>query len=170
MTNAQVEALMDIGKLRRRDARRLLDVSTRTLGVIIFTDDAVAAELSPWRQIVIMKEPDAQAIWTSVMSSTISFSALAMDGSISALPSSSVWSLFFVQKEVPTTLGTSKSSGSDQLHLWMLTWLATFLVEPLADLVNNSLATAVVQWAWPRLCVMSSNKSSRGSLFVSKDD
>ncbi len=47
MTNAQVEALMDIGKLRQRDARRLLDVSAQTLGVVIFTDDAVAAELSP---------------------------------------------------------------------------------------------------------------------------
>ncbi len=43
-----------------------------------------------------------------------------------------------------STLDTSKSPGPDRLHPKLLEWLATSLAEPLADLFNNSLATAVV--------------------------
>ncbi len=45
-----------------------------------------------------------------------------------------------VHKEL-STLDTSKSPGPDQLHPKLLKWLATFLKEPLTNLLNNSLAT-----------------------------
>ncbi len=52
-----------------------------------------------------------------------------------------------VHKEL-STLDTSRSPGPEQLHPNLLKWLATFLAEPLADLFNNSLATAVVPSEW----------------------
>ncbi len=52
-----------------------------------------------------------------------------------------------VHKEL-STLDTSKSPGLEQLHPKLLKWLATFPAEPLADLFNKSLATAVVPGDW----------------------
>ncbi len=48
-----------------------------------------------------------------------------------------------VHKEL-SDLDTTKITTPDQLHPKMLKLLATFLVEPLADLYINSLATVVV--------------------------
>ncbi len=44
--------------------------------------------------------------------------------------------------KVHSSLDTSKSPGPDQLHPMLLKWLA------LADLFNNSIATAVVPGDW----------------------
>ncbi len=52
-----------------------------------------------------------------------------------------------IHKEL-STLGTSKSPEPDQLHSKMLKCLVTFLVEPLAGLFNNPLATVVEPSDW----------------------
>ncbi len=58
-----------------------------------------------------------------------------------------IFTLCLVHREL-STLDTSKSSGPDQLHPKLRKWLATFLAGPLADLFNNSFATAVVPGDW----------------------
>ncbi len=71
----------------------------------------------------------------------------------SVMMGTAVFTHCLVHKEL-SILDTSKSPGPDQLHPKFRKWLATFLAEPLADLFNNSLATAVVpgDWKAPVIC------------------
>ncbi len=50
--------------------------------------------------------------------------------------------------EEPSNIYASKSLGPDRLHPKLIKWLATFLAEPLADLFNNCIATAIGPGDW----------------------
>ncbi len=96
---------------------------------------------------VNVEEPEAQAEILNAF-----FHAVFRTDAVQPIPALSIPSVMtgipaftpcLVHKEL-STLDTSKNAGPDQLHPKLLKWLATFLAEPLADLFNNSLATAVV--------------------------
>ncbi len=58
-----------------------------------------------------------------------------------------VFTPFLGHKEL-SNLDISKSPGPDQLRPKLHKWLATFIAGCLADLLNKSLAAAVVQGDW----------------------
>ncbi len=100
---------------------------------------------------VIVKEPEVQAEPLNEFCDAVFRSgnwqptpALPTPSVMMGIP---VFTPYLVHKEL-STLDTSKIPGPDQLNPKFLKWLATSLAEPLTDLFNNFLATAVVSGDW----------------------
>ncbi len=64
--------------------------------------------------------------------------------------------------EEPSTIDTSKSPGPDELYPKLIKWLVTFLAEPLADLFNNCIATAIGPGDWKAAVICPISKKGGG--------